>query len=272
MPPYCPQCGVDNPANARFCDQCGAALIPVAAAPTPPSPAAPTLSSPTAPIQPSSAAPAVPASSSSVMCPQCGASAIPGEAFCDNCGAPLNAPARPPAAPAPTYSAGVPPQPTYPAPQPASITPPPAPAYTPPAPAYTPPAPAYTPPAPAYTPPQPAYTPPAPRVTLAPSRLTVASSGATIALPAAAQAVIGRADPVSNFYPDIDLNPHGALEGGVGRRHARLSVQAGQLMIEDLDSTNGTVVNGQKLAARQSRPLSDGDQILIGKLLLRFQQ
>ena len=28
--PFCPQCGIDNPANARFCDQCGAALIPVA--------------------------------------------------------------------------------------------------------------------------------------------------------------------------------------------------------------------------------------------------
>ncbi|HRC76531.1 MAG TPA: zinc ribbon domain-containing protein, partial [Kouleothrix sp.] len=31
--PFCPQCGVDNPASARFCDQCGAALIPVPAAP-----------------------------------------------------------------------------------------------------------------------------------------------------------------------------------------------------------------------------------------------
>ncbi|WP_322496181.1 zinc-ribbon domain-containing protein, partial [Chloroflexus sp.] len=27
--PFCPQCGVANPDNARFCDQCGAQLIPV---------------------------------------------------------------------------------------------------------------------------------------------------------------------------------------------------------------------------------------------------
>ncbi|MBC8078295.1 MAG: zinc ribbon domain-containing protein, partial [Chloroflexales bacterium] len=31
MPPFCPQCGVDNLPTARFCDQCGATLIPVPA-------------------------------------------------------------------------------------------------------------------------------------------------------------------------------------------------------------------------------------------------
>ena len=260
--PFCPQCGVDNPANARFCDQCGAALIPVPAAPA----AAP---APQPVAQPASvaAAPAVPASSGTVTCPQCGASAIPGEAFCDNCGAPLNAPSRPVAsAPAPSYNAGVPPQPTYPAPQPSNYgSGQPAPAYTPPpAPAYTPP------PAPAYTPPPaPTYTQ---RNALAPAQLVVASSGAALPLPNAAQATIGRADAVSNFFPDIDLTPNGALDNGVGRRHARLFVQNGQVMIEDMDSTNGTMLNNQKLAARQPQPLRNGDQITLGKLLLRYQE
>lgn len=267
MPPFCPQCGVDNPANARFCDQCGAALIPVPAA----SSAAPTL--PAIPVvpaaaQPVTAAPAVQAGSAGLMCPQCGAAAIPGEAFCDNCGAPLNAPARPIAStPAPTYAGGVPPQPNYPPPQPASYAPPPvaAPAVPP----AAPPASAYTPPpAPAYTPP-----PVAPaRMVLSPSQLIVASSGAAVPLPAAAQAIIGRSDPVSNFYPDVDLAPYGALDNGVGRRHVRLAVQGGQVYIEDLDSTNGTVLNGQRLVPRQPQPLRDGDQVVIGKLLLRFQQ
>jgi hypothetical protein len=215
-------------------------------------------------MAPTAAAPAVSAASGSVICPQCGAAAIPGEAFCDNCGAPLNAPSRPVAAPpvspvsAPPYSAGVAPQPTYPPPQPASFgspTPPPQPAYTP--------------------PPQPAYTRPAysqPRTVLAPARLVVASSGATLPLPNGAQAIVGRADQASNFFPDIDLNPYNALDNGVGRRHARVFVQGSQVMIEDLDSTNGTTLNGQKLAARQPQPLRDGDQILIGKLLLRYSE
>jgi pSer/pThr/pTyr-binding forkhead associated (FHA) protein len=106
---------------------------------------------------------------------------------------------------------------------------------------------------------------------LAPAQLVVAASGAALPLPSATQAMVGRSDAVSNFYPDIDLTPYGALDQGVGRRHLRLFVQNGQALIEDLDSTNGTALNGQKLAPRQPQPLRDGDQILVGKLLLRFQ-
>lgn len=96
-------------------------------------------------------------------------------------------------------------------------------------------------------------------------------TGAVLPLPAASQALVGRGDPVSKFYPDVDLGPHGALDQGVGRRHARIFVQGGQVMIEDLDSVNGTLVNGQKVLPHQSRALSDGDQITLGRLLLRFQ-
>jgi hypothetical protein len=257
MSPYCPQCGIDNPANARFCDQCGAALIPVAQVATPPPVAAP----PAAPMAPAVAAPAVPSSSGSVVCPQCGTTAIAGEAFCDNCGAPLNAPVRPAAPPTvPAYNAGVPPQPAYPAPQPSS--------YTQPAPANK-----HLTPAPVapVAPPQPAASMPM-RAVLAPSQLIVTASGASLPLPSAVQAIVGRGDPVSNFFPEIDLNPYGAIDNGVGRRHIRLFVQGGQVLIEDMDSTNGTLLNSQKLTARQPQPLRDGDQISVGKLLLRFSE
>jgi hypothetical protein len=46
--PYCPQCGIDNPATARYCDQCGAALIPVTAAAAPTSPGLPAAMPPAA--------------------------------------------------------------------------------------------------------------------------------------------------------------------------------------------------------------------------------
>jgi hypothetical protein len=164
----------------------------------------------------------------------------------------------------PAYNAGVPPQPAYPAPQPANVAPQPVspPPYVPPA--------SYPPPPVNVSPPPPPIATPA-RAALAPSQLIVAANGTALPLPAAAQAIVGRNDAVSNFYPDIDLTPYGALDQGVGRRHLRLFVQSGQVMVEDLDSTNGTLLNGQKLAARQPQPLRDGDQLQVGRLLLQFR-
>ena len=59
-------------------------------------------------------------------------------------------------------------------------------------------------------------------------------------------------------------------DAGVGRRHAQLILQAGQLLIEDLDSVNGTVVNKQRIPSRQPKPINDGDEIRLGKLVLIF--
>lgn len=268
--PFCTQCGVDNPASARFCDQCGTPLVQVTNAPAP-SAAAPVVAP--APAAPAPAPAAAPISAGPSTCPQCGSAVIPGEAFCDNCGAPLSvAPSQPVAVPQPPYSPGLAPQPSYPPPQAAQPAAAP-PAYSQPAapPSYSqPPQPAYTPPpAPVYTPPPQPATPA--RSTLAPARLVATATGATIGLPAAGQVIIGRADPVSQFRPDLDLTAFGALEQGVGRRHARLFVQDGQIQIEDMESTNGTLVNGQRLTARRPQPLRDGDQIQLGRLALRIQ-
>ncbi|WP_322486969.1 zinc-ribbon domain-containing protein [Chloroflexus sp.] len=255
--PFCPQCGVANPDSARFCDQCGAQLIPVPArAPTPasstPKPA-PTMSGPV--------------SAGPTSCPQCGSGVIPGEAFCDNCGAPLFHAPPVAASPAPDLPfPGAPPQPVYPPPQPVTMqptTPPPAaiPAAAPPRPT-PPPAPAAPPPRPA---PPPTIPPPPVRSSLAGARLRLAD-GTVLLLPAAAQALIGRADPVSNFYPDIDLTPHGGLERGVGRRHGRFFVQQGQVYYEDLDSTNGSFAGGRKLLPRQPQPVRHGEELRLGTL------
>jgi pSer/pThr/pTyr-binding forkhead associated (FHA) protein len=75
---------------------------------------------------------------------------------------------------------------------------------------------------------------------------------------------------VSGIFPDIDLDQHGGQDAGVGRRHAQLILQGGQVFIEDLDSVNGTVLNRQKIAPRQPQPINDGDEIRLGKMVLIF--
>jgi ABC transport system ATP-binding/permease protein len=55
----------------------------------------------------------------------------------------------------------------------------------------------------------------------------------------------------------------------VSRHHARLFREAGVLVVEDLKSSNGTLVNGQRLTASQH--LQDGDLLRIGDYAVVLQ-
>lgn len=101
----------------------------------------------------------------------------------------------------------------------------------------------------------------------------VRESGAEIALPGGrAELVIGRSDPVRGIYPEVDLASHGGDTRGVSRRHARLHVLDGRPQIEDLNSTNYTFLNRERLLPGQSYPLKDGDEIRVGLLALEYRQ
>jgi pSer/pThr/pTyr-binding forkhead associated (FHA) protein len=79
---------------------------------------------------------------------------------------------------------------------------------------------------------------------------------------------LGRIDPLKEIYPDIDLTADRAMGHGVSRVHACIFGRGNYAMAEDLGSTNGTLLNGKRLAPYLPERLRDGDQLQLGKLLI----
>src|SRR5664279_2894715 len=78
--------------------------------------------------------------------------------------------------------------------------------------------------------------------------------------------VIGRLDKASNFKPDVDLAPYKADFYGISRQHAALVAKSSQLMVVDLNSGNGTFLNGVRLPPHEETALRSEDKLLLGKL------
>jgi len=82
--------------------------------------------------------------------------------------------------------------------------------------------------------------------------------------------LIGREDPISDIFPDIDLTNFGGEEGGVSRRHARVIRDGDTYLLEDLNSTNYTKLNGVKLIPKIPQAIRDGDHLSFGKVEATF--
>jgi|GEM_PF-1664726 len=82
--------------------------------------------------------------------------------------------------------------------------------------------------------------------------------------------VLGRRDAASNHTADIDLEDFGGHSKGVGRIHAHLVLENGQVFVIDQNAVNFTYVNGVKLTPNVRQPLNNGDQLKAGILLLTY--
>ena len=80
---------------------------------------------------------------------------------------------------------------------------------------------------------------------------------------------VGRTPLVAGRQPgtDIILN-----DWQVSRRHVQFELVNGTLLVNDLGSSNGTLVKGQRLAPNQARPVAPGDLIQVGGTILVARQ
>ena len=86
--------------------------------------------------------------------------------------------------------------------------------------------------------------------------------------------LVGRRDPMSNIFPEVDLSKYDP-QTKISRRHARIWREGTNYMLEDLGSSNGTVLapainDSFRLQPHQPHVLSSGDKIKIGDTTLHF--
>ncbi|MDZ4771391.1 MAG: response regulator [Chloroflexota bacterium] len=100
--------------------------------------------------------------------------------------------------------------------------------------------------------------------------LRIVGTATTIQAQVREAMIVGRGDLNSGFRPEVDLMPFDAYNKGVSRRHAIITVKSNRLFLRDLNSTNGSRVNGLPCEVGGEHRLRHGDELHLGQLRLQM--
>ncbi len=86
--------------------------------------------------------------------------------------------------------------------------------------------------------------------------------------------LLGRRDPMSNIFPEVDLSKFDP-QTKISRRHARIWRDGNKFLVEDLGSSNGTILmpvvnEAFRLVPNQPQVLTNGDRLKLGDTTLHF--
>jgi len=102
-------------------------------------------------------------------------------------------------------------------------------------------------------------------------RMVHTKSGMEFPLAAGPETTVGRKDPVTGIYPDIDLTP---VDGqrSISRRHAKVYRRGAKYFAsEEIGTMNGTYVNGERLETGVPAEIKPGDEVRFGMVVTIFQ-
>jgi len=120
--------------------------------------------------------------------------------------------------------------------------------------------------------PEPSPEPAAQATHPAAEQLVHAKSGMEFPLSASSETTIGRRDPATGIYPDVDLSP---VDGqrSVSRRHAKIFRRGEKLFLsEEIGTMNGTFRNGERLETGVPVEIALGDEVRIGVVELELRR
>jgi CRP-like cAMP-binding protein len=104
-----------------------------------------------------------------------------------------------------------------------------------------------------------------------PERLVHPPSGMEFHLSNGSETTIGRKDPVTGIYPDIDLTPVDN-QRSVSRRHAKIYRRGSKYFFgEEIGTMNSTFLNGKRLETGIPSEIRPGDELRCGVVVLRFE-
>jgi Cyclic nucleotide-binding domain/FHA domain len=104
-----------------------------------------------------------------------------------------------------------------------------------------------------------------------PERLVHAPSGMEFHLSNSSETTIGRKDPVTGIYPDIDLTPVDN-QRSVSRRHSKIYRRGSKYFFgEEIGTMNSTFLNGKRMDTGIPAEIHTGDELRCGVVILRFE-
>ncbi len=102
--------------------------------------------------------------------------------------------------------------------------------------------------------------------------ITLLTGTSELELPVLPRLILGRRDQaVKESDAHVDLTPYKAWDSGVSRHHIEIDRKEMLIYVADLGSTNGTFLNGARLAPYEQHLLRNGDELQLSRLRLKVR-